>query len=206
MGGRLQHAAADPGVGDRGDLAPQAGHRAQELLQRLSHLGRGLPEPRRQRVEAVRTSDWVVMGPGSWFTSVVTHLLVPELREAIVARGDRLVVVLNLRNPTDVPVHRFVLTNELEIEVVGALGYAKSIKKGITEDLFTKALPEASQIFRAKKTDTPAAPAAPGAGCGTTAPGCSSRRPSASAPTERPSWTCSSSSPLVTTRRSPTTS
>jgi uncharacterized cofD-like protein len=49
-----------------------------------------------EAVEAVRTSDWVVMGPGSWFTSVVTHLLVPELREAIVARGDRLVVVLNL--------------------------------------------------------------------------------------------------------------
>lgn len=35
--------------------------------------------------------------------------------------GNRLlVVVLNLRNPTDVPVHRLVLTNELEIEVKGA--------------------------------------------------------------------------------------
>jgi uncharacterized cofD-like protein len=49
-----------------------------------------------EAVAAVGAADWVVMGPGSWFTSVVTHLLVPELRSAIVARGDRLVLVLNL--------------------------------------------------------------------------------------------------------------
>jgi uncharacterized cofD-like protein len=49
-----------------------------------------------EAVAAVDASDWVVMGPGSWFTSVVTHLLVPELRSAVVGRGDRLVIVLNL--------------------------------------------------------------------------------------------------------------
>ena len=49
-----------------------------------------------EAVAAVRESDWVVLGPGSWYSSVIPHLLVPGLCEAIVARGERLVVVLNL--------------------------------------------------------------------------------------------------------------
>ncbi len=49
-----------------------------------------------ESVAAIRSADWVVLGPGSWFTSVMTHLLVPELREALqVTRAGRL-LVLNL--------------------------------------------------------------------------------------------------------------
>ncbi len=49
-----------------------------------------------ESVAAIRTADWVVLGPGSWFTSVMTHLLVPEVREALeVTRAGRL-LVLNL--------------------------------------------------------------------------------------------------------------
>ena len=33
-----------------------------------------------EAVEAVMDADWVVLGPGSWFSSVIPHLLVPELR------------------------------------------------------------------------------------------------------------------------------
>lgn len=47
---------------------------------------------------AVRAADWVVLGPGSWFTSVIPHLLVPELRSALVETDARLVVVLNLED------------------------------------------------------------------------------------------------------------
>jgi uncharacterized cofD-like protein len=47
---------------------------------------------------AVREADWVVLGPGSWFTSVIPHLLVPELRSALVETDARLVVVLNLED------------------------------------------------------------------------------------------------------------
>src|SRR5262249_36562971 len=32
-----------------------------------------------QAVQAVAEADWVVLGPGSWFTSGLPHLLVPEL-------------------------------------------------------------------------------------------------------------------------------
>lgn len=45
---------------------------------------------------AIGGADWVVLGPGSWFTSVIPHLMVPALRQALVATAARVVVVLNL--------------------------------------------------------------------------------------------------------------
>ncbi len=49
-----------------------------------------------EAISAIRGADWVVLGPGSWFTSVIPHLLVPDLREAIVQTDARVIVVLNL--------------------------------------------------------------------------------------------------------------
>jgi uncharacterized cofD-like protein len=49
-----------------------------------------------EAVKAVLEADYVVLGPGSWFTSVLTHLLVPELRDAIVRTAGKRVVTLNL--------------------------------------------------------------------------------------------------------------
>lgn len=49
-----------------------------------------------EAVEAVRAADVLVLGPGSWFSSVLPHLLVPELRDAILASRAHRVVVLNL--------------------------------------------------------------------------------------------------------------
>ncbi len=49
-----------------------------------------------QALEAVLRSDWVVLGPGSWYTSVIPHLLVPDLRSALAETGGRVLVVLNL--------------------------------------------------------------------------------------------------------------
>jgi uncharacterized cofD-like protein len=45
---------------------------------------------------AIADADWVVFGPGSWFTSVIPHLMVPALREALVTTDASVVVVLNL--------------------------------------------------------------------------------------------------------------
>lgn len=47
-------------------------------------------------VAAVRDSDFVVLGPGSWFTSVLPHLLVEELMQAIVTTKARRIVTLNI--------------------------------------------------------------------------------------------------------------
>ncbi|GAB3659715.1 gluconeogenesis factor YvcK family protein [Glycomyces tarimensis] len=49
-----------------------------------------------ETLEAVAEADWHVFGPGSWYTSVIPHLLLPELREALAAASARRVVVLNL--------------------------------------------------------------------------------------------------------------
>ena len=60
------------------------------------HLRPRDPEPCQEAVQAVRDADWVVFGPGSWFTSVLPHLLVPSLREALVSTSARRLVCLNL--------------------------------------------------------------------------------------------------------------
>lgn len=53
-----------------------------------------------ESVAAIRAADWVILGPGSWFTSVMPHLLVPELRDALkVTRAGR-ILVLNLEPGT----------------------------------------------------------------------------------------------------------
>jgi uncharacterized cofD-like protein len=49
-----------------------------------------------QAVQAVLDADWVVLGPGSWFSSVIPHLLVPELADALVRTRARRVLTLNL--------------------------------------------------------------------------------------------------------------
>ncbi|NUR06486.1 MAG: uridine diphosphate-N-acetylglucosamine-binding protein YvcK [Nocardioidaceae bacterium] len=49
-----------------------------------------------QAIAAVKSADWIVLGPGSWFSSVIPHLLVPELREALVHSPARTVVTVNL--------------------------------------------------------------------------------------------------------------
>lgn len=49
-----------------------------------------------EALEALAAADYVVLGPGSWFTSVIPHLLVPDLRKALTASEATVVVVLNL--------------------------------------------------------------------------------------------------------------
>ena len=49
-----------------------------------------------EAVRAVLEADVVVLGPGSWLTSVITHLLVPDLRDALVKTAALKVVALNL--------------------------------------------------------------------------------------------------------------
>jgi uncharacterized cofD-like protein len=49
-----------------------------------------------EAVIALQEADWIVLGPGSWFTSVLPHLLVPGLRDAITSSPARRLVALNL--------------------------------------------------------------------------------------------------------------
>ena len=54
------------------------------------------PEPSPLAVEAILKSTLVTLGPGSWFSSVIPHLLVPGIVDALNATDALKVVVLNL--------------------------------------------------------------------------------------------------------------
>ena len=47
-------------------------------------------------LDAIAQADVITLGPGSWYTSVLPHLLVPRLRAALAEATARVVVVLNL--------------------------------------------------------------------------------------------------------------
>jgi uncharacterized cofD-like protein len=51
-----------------------------------------------EAVAAVLAADWVVIGPGSWYSSVIPHLLVPDLRAALQETSARVLLNLNLIN------------------------------------------------------------------------------------------------------------
>jgi uncharacterized cofD-like protein len=54
------------------------------------------PAPCPEALAAVAEADWVMLGPGSWFTSVMPHLLVPDLVDALVSTPARRLLNLNL--------------------------------------------------------------------------------------------------------------
>ncbi len=49
-----------------------------------------------EALDAINAADWVVLGPGSWYTSVLPHLLLPELRDVLTRTSALRCVTLNL--------------------------------------------------------------------------------------------------------------
>ncbi|AWB84059.1 gluconeogenesis factor YvcK family protein [Corynebacterium liangguodongii] len=47
-------------------------------------------------IEAILNADVVTIGPGSWFSSVIPHLLVPDVIAALNETSARVIVILNL--------------------------------------------------------------------------------------------------------------
>lgn len=54
------------------------------------------PPARTEALDAIAEADWVTMGPGSWFSSVVPHLLVPAQFEALKSSKAKKILILNL--------------------------------------------------------------------------------------------------------------
>ena len=67
-----------------------------------------------EAVQAVLDAEWVVIGPGSWFTSVMPTLLVPQLRDALISTTARRALVLNLSG-TDHETEGLSPTDHLEV-------------------------------------------------------------------------------------------
>lgn len=54
------------------------------------------PQANPETIAALRDADLITLGPGSWFSSVLPHVLVPEIVNAITSSDALRVVVLNL--------------------------------------------------------------------------------------------------------------
>jgi len=67
---------------------------------RAVHLVPQDPPACPESIEVVLDADWIVLGPGSWFTSVIPHLLVPKLAHAIYETRAKRILTLNLE-PAD---------------------------------------------------------------------------------------------------------
>ncbi len=75
------------------------------------------PPAAAEAVRAIEEADWLIFGPGSWFTSVLPHMLVPELAKAITATTARRLVALNLAPQ---PGETSGFTPESHLEVLSA--------------------------------------------------------------------------------------
>lgn len=74
------------------------------------------PPATSEAVEEVMLADWVVLGPGSWYTSVLPHLMVPDLRRAL----------------ADTPAHRLLTLNvSQDVETAGldAVGHLRVVRE-----------------------------------------------------------------------------
>ena len=67
-----------------------------------------------QAVEAIESADYIVIGPGSWYSSVIPHLLVPGLRDALCRAPGQVVVSMNLEPHMD-ETRGYDLTDHLEV-------------------------------------------------------------------------------------------
>ena len=67
-----------------------------------------------EAVAAIHAADWVILGPGSWFTSVMPHLLVPGIRDALMDTSAKRILTLNLVMHTGETVG-FSAENHLEV-------------------------------------------------------------------------------------------
>ena len=54
------------------------------------------PTPTDEGIEAIAHADFITIGPGSWFSSVLPHLLVSAQRDALIHSPGKKVIVLNL--------------------------------------------------------------------------------------------------------------
>lgn len=56
------------------------------------------PQSRPETLDAIEQAEWITMGPGSWISSVLPHLLVPQQLSALVVSRAKKILLLNLED------------------------------------------------------------------------------------------------------------
>ena len=106
---------ADPSAPD--EIRTVVGQEAVALATgdiRHIRLGPADPPAVPEAIQAIREADYLVLGPGSWYSSVIPHLLVPELAHAICAAHGKRILTLNLA-PTDDETPAYTAARHLEV-------------------------------------------------------------------------------------------
>ena len=67
-----------------------------------------------EALRAIAEADHLVLGPGSWYSSVIPHLLVPELLNAILSSRAQRILTLNLV-PTDDETPAYTASRHVEV-------------------------------------------------------------------------------------------
>jgi len=57
------------------------------------------PPTHPEALAAIERAEWVTLGPGSWYSSVLPHVLLPETRSALARSSARKLLILNLIAP-----------------------------------------------------------------------------------------------------------
>jgi uncharacterized cofD-like protein len=65
-------------------------------------------------VDAIARADYVVLGPGSWYSSVIPHVLVPELLTAITQSRAQRILTMNLV-PTEDETPAYTASRHIEV-------------------------------------------------------------------------------------------
>lgn len=108
MSGLVHPTAQDRAELGEGDAAPVRIGSQMELA-RAGQMGRlsdveihpAQAQACAEAVSAIELSDWVVFGPGSWYTSVLPHLLLEDMRTALYETEAKRCIVMNLIAETD---------------------------------------------------------------------------------------------------------
>ena len=89
--------------------APISGERQTVRGQSAVALARGVIEQVRlipdappthpEALAAIERAEWITLGPGSWYSSVLPHVLLPETRSALARTKAKRLLLLNLRAP-----------------------------------------------------------------------------------------------------------
>ena len=54
------------------------------------------PPVRPEVLQAIAEAEWIIMGPGSWYTSVLPHLMLPQIEHALAKSNAHKALVVNL--------------------------------------------------------------------------------------------------------------
>lgn len=81
----------------RGQVEVAKAHGTFKSLRLIPENPRATPES----LSAIADADWITLGPGSWFSSVMPHILLKEQSRAIVESKAKKILVFNLPEPKD---------------------------------------------------------------------------------------------------------